>query len=105
MTSIPIRPKRGRKPVCPRGTYQGTVHAITHRDDEYTIIWLIDTPDQVFKVPQVCDGEGLADVVADLGITGDSVELGDIRGNATCHVRTFGGRKEAKVVDTDPAIP
>ena len=104
--SIPIRPKRGRETVCPRGSYKGTVESVTEKDESYIVMWLIDTTGmpggRIYKVPQECDLEDLADVVSDLGIKGETVEVGAIRGTALCHVRTFGGKTESKVVDTDP---
>ena len=109
---IPVRTKRSKlvPSCCPAGTHPATVLSVVEGGDEedryWTVHWEVapEHLETTFEIEQICDVDEMADIVADLGIAGRRRSLApdDIRGQALAVIRTFGGGKYAKVVETEP---
>ena len=90
-----------------RGTYTGMVLRIeppVEEADPYVIGWTFqDAAGKTWNVDQDCDEEALGAVLAALGFAGQSIEPSEAVGaKALITVQTYGGRKEAHVVETAP---
>ena len=103
--------RRDRRTPAPAGRYTGTVAKVeepkAENANQYVIGWRCQTaPGEAYDLVQLCQTEAeIADVLADLGLSGQ-VEPSDAVGlQATVEVATFANRSYSRVVDTFPLEP
>ncbi len=111
---MPIRipdGRRDRRVPAPSGRYTGTVATVAEptaaNANQYVIGWRCQrAPGETYDLVQLCQDEAeIADVLADLGLSGQ-VEASDAVGlQATVEVATFANRSYSRVVDTFPLEP
>lgn len=111
MTRIPLRERRVTQAnCCPAGTHPATILSVVEDGDDedryWTVRWEVspEGAGRSFEIERTYDVEEMADVVADLGIAKDREDLdaSEVSGGALAVVRTFGGMRYAKVIDTEP---
>ena len=109
MARFDVSPSRSKKtPVPPAGHYTGTVIRIVPAEQEgrYVIAWRFRVPHEKgrqYTLTQTATKDELSDTLHDLGYAGHEIELEDVFGSrARIEVRTYGGRKVARVTDVFP---
>ncbi len=91
--------------VCPAGSWPAECRGGRHvGGGEYEIAWRV-TPAgsrRAFELVQRTGRAGLNAAAVDLGFGGREIQPEDLAGRCLVTVRTFGGARSARVLDTAP---
>ena len=102
---IPQAKSRPRNDVCPAGLHRARLDSVAEIErNAFKLHWTVMPAGsrRRYRMDQQVDARGLADVAVDLGLAGQQLDPVDIAGECRAQVRTFGGQRSARIMDTQP---
>lgn len=102
---IPETKRAARNNVCPAGTHRARVDSVVDLGGGRYRACFTCMPAGTrrrYRLDHETDMPGLLDIAIDLGLGGQELEPDDIAGTCQVQVRTFGGKRSARIVGTEP---
>ena len=102
---IPEIKRRARNDVCPAGLHRALLDSVVALGAaDFKLCWTVMPTGsrRRYRIEQQVAARELADIAVDLGLGGQELEPVDIAGECRVQVRTFGGQRSARIMDTMP---